>query len=98
MATQNLITLERIKKQIHDACHQGDGSLVESLISIENGDVNSFLQGWTFLQTAMCHDQSSVVASLLANPDSRLDVRDGLEEGQDWACLMNSSSVISMFT
>ena len=70
MAAKNCITLERIKKRIY-------GAMVESLISKENVEVNSFLQGWTFLPTAMCHDQSSVVASLLANPDSRLDVRDG---------------------
>ena len=100
MAAQNLITLERIKKRIHDACRQGDGAMVESLIGRENVDVNSFLQGWTFLQTAMCHDQPSVVASLLANPDSKLHVRDGGRgrTGLHWACLMNSSSVITMFT
>jgi ankyrin repeat protein len=93
MATGNM------QKAIDEACRQGDNKLVESLLAREAVDVNSILQGWTFLQRAMCHGHPSVVIVLLANPHIRLDLTHEVRgrTGLHWSCDMNNVSVIGLF-
>eukprot|EP00092_Neocalanus_flemingeri_P019614 GFUD01021246.1.p1 GENE.GFUD01021246.1~~GFUD01021246.1.p1 ORF type:complete len:215 (-),score=58.45 GFUD01021246.1:107-751(-) len=86
--------------QLCRACEDGDNSLVQAIMDTGEVDVNGTNQyGGTPLYCAMCHNQPSVVTTLLSSADTRLDVTNSYNgwTGLHNACYHNKVSVITVF-